>query len=50
MQPSDDLPTTCDGVEKSKVLADATVLEMPCAKNPWTALFYIGAGAQVGSL
>ncbi|XP_078164091.1 WAT1-related protein At1g21890-like isoform X2 [Carex rostrata] len=34
VQPSKDLPTTCDGVEKSKVLADAAVLEMPCSKNP----------------
>ncbi|KAJ3702897.1 hypothetical protein LUZ61_006602 [Rhynchospora tenuis] len=34
VQPSDDLPTTTDGVEKSKVLSNATVLEMPCAKNP----------------
>lgn len=34
VQPSDDLPMTSDGVEKSKVLAGAAVLEMPFAKNP----------------
>jgi hypothetical protein len=34
LEPSDDLPTACNGVDKSKVPADATVLEMPFVKNP----------------
>lgn len=34
VQPSENLPTISNGVEKSRVPADATVLEMPSAKNP----------------